>query len=75
MTIYKYFKLVALDGKDTPRFFYRQSASKDEVWNPKENTWVPTRSLTRMLINGEPTLDMIDHDPTVGLKESNEQSS
>jgi hypothetical protein len=72
VTIYKYYQLVTLDGKDTPRFYYRQNGAQDEVWSPTKNTWVPTTTLTRMLINSEPALDMIDHDPTVGLKEGDE---
>ncbi|MHB1968867.1 MAG: hypothetical protein ACYCPK_01340 [Acidimicrobiales bacterium] len=70
MEEFNYYQLVTLDGKETPRFFYRQSSARDEVWSPTEKEWVPTRTLTWMLINKEATLERIDRDPVADIRDN-----
>jgi hypothetical protein len=69
MTAYKYYQLVTLDGKETPRFYYRQGDSGDDIWNPTSNQWVPTHDLLGMITKNETALDRIDYDPTSDQQE------
>ena len=63
----RYFQTVSLDGKETPLDFYRSGEGFEDTWDEIKEVWVPTTSLTHMLIHGEVALDEIDYDPTTRL--------
>ncbi len=66
MEEFVYYQLVSLDGNETPYRYYRQGKTRDEVWSPFIQQWVPTDRLMHMLIWNETNLDRIDHDPVAG---------
>ena len=63
----RYFQTVSLDGKETPLDFYRSGEGFEDTWDEVAGEWVPTTSLTHMLIRGDVALDEIDYDPTTRL--------
>ena len=63
----RYFQTVSLDGKETPLDFYRSGEGFEDTWDEVAEEWVPTTSLTHMMIRGDVALDEIDYDPTTRL--------
>ena len=63
----RFFQTVSLDGNETPLDFYRSGEGFEDTWDEIKEVWIPTTSLTHMLIHGDVALEEIESDPVVWL--------
>jgi len=68
-----YYQLTSTDGNETPLAYYRMDGNVAEFWNG--SAWEPSATLMDRIHEGDPMLDEIGHDPTVGKSQHSNGNS